>query len=324
MTERPLIALTGATGFVGRRVLADAAQSGQAIRALARAIPGRTLPPNGNVEWIASDLSSDEGLSALVKNADVVIHLAGATKAKDAATFQEVNAIRTGELVRRARAAGVKHFVHVSSLTAQRPDVSAYAKSKAESEKLAIQNSGNMALTIVRAPAVLGPDDEATRPLFSGLARGILPSPGGVASSFRFSMIDVIDASRGLLTYADGAASGTRTVAPAGHLNLSWQDVAKSAERILRRPVRRIVMPTLLMKMAGQMADVAVKLNGQPQVFSGGKVKELLSGDWLADVQIPDPVPLDETLERCIAPFQRSARQIIIPGRNEREDALRN
>lgn len=324
MMERPLIALTGATGFVGGRVLADAAQRGQPIRALARAMPGRILQAHGNVEWITSDLSSDEGLSALVKDADVVIHLAGATKAKDAATFQEVNAIRTGELVRRAQAAGVKHFVHVSSLTAKRPDVSAYAKSKAESEKLAIQNAGNMALTIVRAPAVLGPYDEATRPLFSGLARGILPSPGGIASSFRFSMIDVIDASRCLLTYADGAASGTRTAAPAGHLNLSWQDVAESAERILRRPVRRIVMPTLLMKMAGQMADVSVKLNGQPQVFSGGKVKELLSGDWLADVQIPDAVPLDETLKRCIAPFQRSARQMIIPGRNEREDALRN
>ncbi len=324
MMERPLIALTGATGFVGGRVLADAAQSGQPIRALARAMPGRILQAHGNVEWITSDLSSDEGLSALVKDADVVIHLAGATKAKDAATFQEVNAIRTGELVRRARAAGVKHFVHISSLTAKRPDVSAYARSKADSEKLALQNAGDMALTIVRAPAVLGPDDEATRTLFSALARGILPSPGGIASSFRFSMIDVIDAARCLLPYANGAANGTRSVAPAGHINLSWQDVCESAERVLQRPVRRIVMPTLLMKMAGQMADVAVKLNGQPQVFSSGKVKELLSGDWLADTQIPNPIPLDATLERCIAPFQRSTRQMTNPGRNEREDALRN
>jgi hypothetical protein len=122
-------------------------------------------------------------------------------------------------------------------------------------------------------------------------------------------MIDVMDASRCLLGYAAAPASGVRSVAPAGHLNLSWHDVARSAERVLQRPVRRIVMPPLLMKVAGHAADLAVKLNGPPQVFSGGKVKELLSGDWLADTQIQGAIPLDETLKRCIAPFQRSARK---------------
>jgi nucleoside-diphosphate-sugar epimerase len=199
--------------------------------------------------------------------------------------------------------------VHVSSLTALRPEVSAYARSKASSETLAIRNAGAMALTIVRAPAVLGPEDDATRALFSALARGILPSPGGAAAAYRFSMIDVMDASRCLIGYAAAPASGVRSVAPAGHLNLGWQDIAQSAERVLGRPVRCIVMPPLLMKVAGQAADLAVKLNGPPQVFSGGKVKELLSGHWLADTQIHDAIPLDETLARCIAPFQRSARK---------------
>ncbi len=308
MTDRPLIALTGATGFVGKILVADLARGGWPVRALARAAPGRTLPSLDGVEWISGDLASDDALSALVRGAGVVIHLAGATKAKDAATFHEINAARTGDLVSRAQAAGVSHFVHVSSLTALRPEVSAYASSKASSENLAIRNAGSMALTIVRAPAVLGPEDDATRALFSALARGILPSPGGAAADYRFSVIDVMDASRCLLGYAAAPASGVRSVAPAGHLNLSWHDVAQSAEHVLQRPVRRIVMPPLLMKVAGHAADLAVKLNGPPQVFSGGKVKELLSGDWLADTQIQDAVPLDETLKRCIAPFQRSAR----------------
>ncbi|OZB18647.1 MAG: hypothetical protein B7X53_02675 [Hyphomonas sp. 34-62-18] len=308
MTDRPLIALTGATGFVGKILVADLARGGWPVRALARAAPGRTLPSLDGVEWISGDLASDDALCALVRGAGVVIHLAGATKAKDAATFHEINAARTGDLVSRAQAAGVSHFVHVSSLTALRPEVSAYASSKASSENLAIRNAGSMALTIVRAPAVLGPEDDATRALFSALARGILPSPGGAAADYRFSMIDVMDASRCLLGYAAAPASGVRSIAPAGHLNLSWQDVAQSAERVLQRPVRRIVMPPLLMKVAGHAADLAAKLNGPPQVFSGGKVKELLSGDWLADTQIQDAIPLDETLKRCIAPFQRSAR----------------
>ena len=309
MRDLPLIALTGATGFVGKILVADLVRGGWPVRALARAAPGRVLPALKGVEWISGDLSSDDALSTLVQGAGVVIHLAGATKAKDAATFHEVNAVRTGELVSRAQAAGVPHFVHVSSLTAQRPEVSAYAASKAGSENLAIRNAGAMALTIVRAPAVLGPEDDATKALFSALARGLLPSPGGAAAAYRFSVIDVMDLSRFLISHAVIPASGQRMAAPAGHLNLSWHDVAESAEKVLRRPVRRIVMPPLLMKVAGHTADLAVKLNAPPQVFSGGKVKELLSGDWLADTQIQDAIPLVETLERCIAPFQRSARK---------------
>jgi len=310
MKDRPLIALTGATGFVGKVLLTDLVRNGEPVRALARAIPGRSLPAHAGVEWIPGDLSSGEALSSLVQDTDIVIHLAGATKARNAVTFHEVNAVRTGELVRRARAAGVKHFIHVSSLTAQRPDTSDYARSKADSEKLAIENAGDMALTIIRAPAVLGPDDAATQALFSALAKGFLPSPGGAAAKFRFSVIDVADASRCLAAFANAPASGIRAMAPAGHLNLGWDDVAESAQRVLQRPVRRIVMPHLLMKVAGQAADLAVKLNGEPQVFSRGKVKELLSGDWLADTQIPDATPLDATLERCIAPFQRSVREM--------------
>ncbi|MGE6697248.1 NAD-dependent epimerase/dehydratase family protein [Hyphomonas sp. NPDC076900] len=310
MTDRPLIALTGATGFVGKILLADLSRRGHRVRALARAAPGRTLPAYAGVEWVAGDLASEEALSSLVRGARVVIHLAGATKARDAATFHEVNAARTGDLVRRAQAAGVEHFIHVSSLTAQRPDVSPYARSKADGEKLAAANAGSMALTIFRAPAVLGPDDDATRALFSALARGLLPCPGGAAENFRFSVIDVADASRCLADCATDAASGIRSMAPAGHLNLGWDDVAQSAQRVLLRPVRRVVMPPLLMKTAGHAADLAVKLNGQPQVFSSGKVQELLSGDWLAETQIPGAIPLDVTLQRCIAPFQRSAREM--------------
>ncbi len=303
MGAAPLIALTGATGFVGRQLLEDLAQRSVNVRALARSLPGRPLPAATSVNWIKGDLSSEVALADLVSGADTVIHLAGATKARKADDFHRINALSTADLVRHARLAGVRHFVHVSSLTAERPEVSDYAHSKAESETLAAEQAGEMALTIVRAPAVLGPGDDATQALFSALARGLLPVPGGAAAGYRFSVIDVADLSKFLLSLASGPDSNARTITPAGHLNLGWSDITRSAERIISRPIRRIVMPPLLMKMAGQAADVAVKLGGAPQVFSGGKVKELLSGDWIAGMQVPDAKSLDETLERCLMPF---------------------
>lgn len=308
MVERPRIAVTGATGFVGRNLLRDLTRASIPVRALARMRPNRQLSSNTGVEWISGDLSSEAALSELVRGTDCVIHLAGVTKAREASEFHEVNALCTAALVKAARAAGALHFVHVSSLTAQRPDVSAYARSKADSETLAAENAGAMALTIVRAPAVLGPGDDATRPLFAALARGILPVPAGRAGTFRFSVIDVADAARFLLWLASRPANGLQTLAPAGHLNLGWRDVAQSAERVLPRTIRRINIPPALMKVAGQTADLAVKLKAKPQLFSGGKVSELLSGDWIADTQVPNPISLDQTLERCLAPFLPSAR----------------
>ena len=303
MGTAPLIALTGATGFVGRQLLEDLAQQSVNVRALARSLPGRPLPAEPAVDWIKGDLSSQAALTSLVDGADAVIHLAGATKARSAEDFHRVNALSTADLVKQARLAGVRHFVHVSSLTAARPEVSDYARSKAESEALAAEHAGEMALTIVRAPAVLGPGDDATRALFSALARGLLPVPGGAAAGYRFSVIDVADLSRCLLSLDSEAPGNSRTISPAGHLNLGWPDVAQSAERVISRSIRRIDIPPLLMKMAGQAADVAVKLGGAPQVFSGGKVRELLSGDWIAGIEVPDAKSLDETLERCLMPF---------------------
>lgn len=324
MVDRPLIALTGATGFVGRQLLRDLTQNSVPVRALARMQPHRKLTDGNGIEWISGDLSSDAALSSLVRGTDTVIHLAGATKARDASVFREVNALRTAELVRRAQAAGVQHFVHVSSLTASRPDISAYAKSKAESEILAAENAGSMALTIVRAPAILGPGDDATRSLFSALARGILPVPGGAAGAFRFSVIDVLDTARFLMTLANSRTGGIRTLSPASHLNLGWSDIAQSAERVTAKRMHRIVFPAALMKMAGHGADLAVKLGATPQVFSRGKVDELLSGDWIGDTQVPNPIPLDETLERCLAPFLRSARGLGEQERSEQTDDLKN
>lgn len=317
MVERPIIALTGATGFVGREVLRNLVNHSVYVRALVRSLPGRQLAANDALEWVSGDVSSETSLSSLVSGADTVIHLAGATKARDADEFQKINALSTAALVRRARAAGVRHFVHVSSLTAQRPAASAYARSKADSETLAIENAGSMALTIVRAPAVMGPGDDATKSMFSALSRGILPTPGGAAGTFRFSLIDVRDVSDFLLSLARSPAAGTRRIAPAGHLNLGWMDIAQSAERVLGRRVRRIVIPAALMKVAGQGADLAVKLNGKPQVFSGGKVSELLSGHWIGDTQLPEAIPLDQTLERCLAPFRRSAGDLEELGKRQ-------
>lgn len=315
MDATPRIALTGATGFVGQALLPSILQHTNDVRALARPQKGRELSSAPGLAWVPGSLDDGAALETLASGADVMIHLAGVTKARDEQVFQKVNAEQAGQLAGICRQAGVKHLIHVSSLTAIRPDVSAYARSKAEGEQRMVQAAGDMPVTIIRAPAILGPGDEATLPVFSMLARGFLPVPSGEAGRFRFSVMDVLDLARFIRELALAAPGGHRTLTPASHLEVSWDGLAGSASRVAGRRVRQVRLAPGLLGFVAYMSDTAGKVRGRPQVFSRGKVHEMLSGDWLAETAIDDPTPLDDTLARCLAPFLTSARQARAGGR---------
>src|SRR3546814_10919051 len=96
-------------------------------------------------------------------------------------------------MIDAARKAGLRRFIHISSLEAREPELSAYGWSKAKSERL-VAASG-LEWTIIRPPAVYGPGDRETLELLRMARRGFvaLPTPG------RFSVIQVEDLCRLLL-----------------------------------------------------------------------------------------------------------------------------
>jgi nucleoside-diphosphate-sugar epimerase len=301
------IALTGATGFVGRNILAQAQARAVSITALARPQRGRDLQNGDHLHWVTGGLDQPDALASLVAGADVVIHCAGATKALNAGDFHRVNTVATRDLVQAAQKAGVRHFILLSSLAATRPSVSGYAASKAASESVALSEANAMPLTTLRAPAVIGPGDQATAPLFKLIARGWMPVLGKKARKGRFSVIDVQDLATLLLDLACTPApqSPNRVFAPYGHHNIGWSEMKASAARITGRPIREVILPEALATLAGHGADLAARLTRQAQVFSSGKLKEMRAGDWNGDTALETPTPLDETMRRCLTPFLR-------------------
>jgi nucleoside-diphosphate-sugar epimerase len=305
----PRIALTGATGFVGRAISDALGPDRALITALARPQRGRVLPERAGLRWVQGTMDQPGALADLCAGAQVVIHCAGATKALRARDFHEANVAATGAMISAAREAGVGHFVLLSSLAASRPESSDYAATKLAGEAMAHRGAGPMALTIVRAPAVIGPGDGATAPLFSGLARGWMPVPGGKARKARFSVIDVQDLAGLLISLAMGGdgpdAARGGVLSPFGHRALSWSDMAESAARVTGRRIRSFVVPLGALVLAGHGADLVARLTGRAQVFSLGKVREMQAGDWIGEVPLVTPTPIDVTMQRCLAPFQR-------------------
>ena len=172
MNQRPgLIAVTGATGFVGQSLLAEASRQGVEVRALTR----RAQEPRTGVQWVRGDLSHAPALDRLMRGAEAVIHVAGVVNAPDVAGFEAGNVTGTLEAVHAAARAGVPRFVHVSSLSARQPQLSAYGASKRRGEKI-VAASG-LDWTIVRPPAVFGPRDTEMFELFRAAKWGVVPVP---------------------------------------------------------------------------------------------------------------------------------------------------
>ena len=90
------IALTGATGFVGRAVLDEAQRRGVTLRALTR----REQVAREGVQWVTGTLADNGALAHLVEGAEAVIHVAGLTNSPDPADFHEANVVGTQKLLK--------------------------------------------------------------------------------------------------------------------------------------------------------------------------------------------------------------------------------
>lgn len=195
-----LLAITGATGFVGSAVLDAALAEGHQVRALAR----RDQPPREGVEWVRGDLGDTAALAALVAGVDAVIHVAGLTNTPDPAEFETANVSGTANVLAAMGGAGVRRLVFVSSLAAREPKLSAYGASKARAEAL-VEASG-LDWTTVRPPGVYGPRDIDYLDMFRTAKWGFVPLPPGGASS----IIHADDLAALLVTLAASNAAPTR------------------------------------------------------------------------------------------------------------------
>ena len=286
MTPRRHVALTGATGFIGSAVLSRLLAAGWHVRALHRPHRGRTPASRHAVEWIEGDLGDVRSLRALVTGADAVVHCAGTVRGARSAGFERVNTEGTRRLLEVAASASqAPRFLLMSSLAARRPDLSAYAASKRNGERVLEAATRNVRWTVFRPPAVYGPGDRELEPLFRWVARGVAPMPAGRAG--RFSLIYVDDLAAAVLRWLEVDDGYGRTFElddghPGGY---DWDRVLAVAARVLREgaPVRRLTVPVALLHLAAVANVVASRVAGYDPMLTPGKVREITHPDWLCD-----------------------------------------
>jgi len=270
-----LIALTGATGFLGRRLAPALAARGWKVRALCRGAPPGEGWEGAAPEWVVGDLADGKALGRLVDGAAVTIHAAGLVKARDRAGFFAVNKDGAANLAR----ASAGRVILISSLAAREPSLSAHAASKRAGEDVMREILAER-LTILRPPAVYGPGDRETLGLFQLVASSpVLPTPAAPTARLALAYVDDVvaeicaaaEARLGGGLYAMGGAR------PGGY---GWEEIMSAAATAVGRAPVRVPLPLALISAAGAAADVAAKLSGQPMIFCAGKAREVRHRDW--------------------------------------------
>lgn len=103
------IAVTGATGMIGRHIVSMLSDRGYTVRALVRQTPSL----EGDVKAVRGDLNSDDTLLELLDGAHAVFHCAA--ELRDSSRMHAVNVLAAERLAQLATASGISFFCHLSS-----------------------------------------------------------------------------------------------------------------------------------------------------------------------------------------------------------------
>lgn len=285
-----ILAVTGGTGFVGGRLLELAGQSHHRIHALTR----RPQKARDKVQWIEGSLEDRDAVHRLVKDADAVIHVAGVVNAPDEAGFKAGNVTGTLSLLAAATAAGVRRFVHVSTLAAREPRLSLYGASKARGERLVMESGLDWA--IVRPPAVYGPGDREMLDLFKAASLGVMPLP----PSGRLSVIHADDLAELLLRLVEpDAPRGVILEPDDGHAGgYTHKEFARAIGAAMERRPFLLPLPAAMLR-TGARLDRMVRRDRAK--LTPDRAAYFCHPDWVSD---PTLAPSPELWEARI-PLKR-------------------
>ncbi len=279
MSALGVVAVTGGTGFVGKVTIDRLAEAGWIVRALTR----KEQPDRSNLIWVTGSLDDPKSLSRLCEGADAILHIAGVVNAPDAAGFEAGNVAGTANMIAAAKEAGIRRFVHISSLSAREPQLSLYGASKAKAEKLV--GTSLLDWTIIRPPGIYGPGDGELLDMFKLAQKGfVLMPPKG-----RSSWIHVDDLARLLVAILPVHEDATTRIFEADDGEPNGWDHASFGRAIGWAMGKRVValsMPKALLFMA---AHADRRFRGAKAKLTPDRAGYMSHRDWVISIMMRPP-----------------------------------
>lgn len=299
MKQRVLI--TGASGFVGYHLVEAALQAGLEVYAAVRPSSELEQLKAFSIQYTALDYTEPE---ALVKELEekqyhFIIHAAGTTKAKNAQTYNRVNAEYTKALALAATQAQIplKKFVFISSLAALGPvayqdtiaiheqslaqPVTCYGRSKLLAERY-LSEIKNLPLVVFRPTAVYGPREKDIFILLKTLNSGLDPYISRQAQ--RLSFVYVKD-------LAKVAVQALEIKEQQVSYNLSDGNcydryaLADITKRVLGKKAIRFHLPIRIARLAAKVLETAYAGGSKVPALNEEKLNELTAENWNCSIE---------------------------------------
>jgi UDP-N-acetyl-alpha-D-quinovosamine dehydrogenase len=312
------ILVTGATGFVGRALVARLLAEERAVRAAARSLPADL---RADVEQVAiGEIGPDTDWTRAVIGIEAIVHLAarvhmtGEDASTAASLFRAVNATGSAALARAARKADVRRIVLISTTTVYgdrspgRPfdessppaPATPYAGSKLEAERLVAEALAGSAteLVVLRPPLVYGPGAKGNFARLVGLVQRSVPLPLASVHNRR-SVVYVENLVDAILRSIDHPAAAGRTYVVSDGADVSTPDLAARIAAALGQRPSLLSFPPPLLRLAG-------KLTGHSDEVSRLLDDMAVDSSLIrAELGCKPPFSLAEGLRRSVAPGER-------------------
>ncbi|WP_372438177.1 SDR family oxidoreductase [Pseudomonas chlororaphis subsp. aureofaciens] len=290
--------VTGATGLLGNNLVRELVARGCAVKALVRSRAKgeqqfKNLP---GVELVVGDMGDVEAFAAALQGCDTLFHTAAFFRDnyQGGSHWQElekINVIGTQELIAQAYRAGIRRFIHTSSIavldgapgtsideTCLRADANAddYYRSKILADRAILaflETHPEMQACMVLPGWMWGPGDlgpTSSGQLVNDVLRGKLPGliPGS------FSVVDARDVALAQIAAARHGRSGERYLAAGRHMTMA--ELVPVLGRIagVKTPTRHVPLPLLYTLAAVQ--ELYARLTGRPILLSMATLRLLV------------------------------------------------
>ena len=285
------VLITGATGFLGTRLVARSIDAGHHVRAVVRPTSHTETIVELGAECAVASLESGDGLADALQDVDVVVHAAGGGRNRSRAQIYADNRDSTTTLLKAVADLPLRRFVHVSSLAAvgpsrdgavlpERAPTSHYGRAKAAAEDAVLAMAEVLPVTVLRPCAVYGPGGAAMAPLFRMADRGWLLLPG---SNRGTAFVHVHDCVSALMAVIERDHPSGRTYGVAERV-VGSDELPAILSRAAGRSLRVVRVPGPALRALGLVWDRVADLAQPWWVIESAGLREDFG--WSPDIPV--------------------------------------
>lgn len=301
--QRPVVAIAGASGFVGRALRLALAEDHRVV-GLTRSPTRASLSEEAEsgVTWRYCDLFSMREVEAALAGVDYAIYLVHSmlpSARLTQASFADLDLLLADNFARAAEKNGVKQILYVGGIRPHELDVSRHLKSRLEVETTLAAR--NVPVTAIRAGIIIGPGGSSMRMMVNLVRRlpGMILPRWTESVSAPIAIEDVVRAVRRCLGHEEAFGESLEIGGPE---LMTYREMMVRTARLLGRRIPMIGVPVFSPTLSRRWV---AWVSGSPDALVGPLIESLRHSvvprdNWLKTWLLKDAIPFDEALRRSL------------------------